>query len=75
MSAALGPWFMNRTLSSEFYCPWSKRTVTVRYLTCDGEHPIGMVSCSEKNCDLQCLREGEQTRLAPDEEASGPGSA
>jgi hypothetical protein len=74
MSTGQGPWFMNRTVTDQFYCRWSKRTVTVRYLTCDGQHPIGMVSCSEQNCDLQCLRADEDGELAPEcDESGAPG--
>jgi hypothetical protein len=52
------PWFLSQTRTTEYYCPWSKRTVTVRVLTCgEDEQPIGMISCSVPNCELKCLKE------------------
>lgn len=33
-----------RTVS--FVCPWRRRQATVRYVTYDGIHPVGVVSCT-----------------------------
>jgi len=62
------PWFLNRTMTREFHCSWAKRTVTVRFLTCDGRHPIGLISCSEPNCDLKCLGEAAPVEAIPAKE-------
>ena len=35
-----------RMRTASFVCPWRRRTVTVRYVTCDGTHPVTMVSCT-----------------------------
>lgn len=35
-----------RTLKATFYCPWTRRNVTVRYVTYDGRHAVGVVSCT-----------------------------
>lgn len=35
-----------RTLKASFYCPWRQRRVTVRFLTYDGRHRVGVVSCT-----------------------------
>ena len=57
------PWMVNRTMAREFHCPWSNQTVTLRFLTWDGEHPIGLIGCSEKDCDLKCLSEPDRIGL------------
>jgi hypothetical protein len=54
------PWMVNRTMAREFHCPWSDRTVTLRFLTWDGEHPLGLIGCSVKDCDLKCLSEPDR---------------
>lgn len=45
VTAAMVP-RMARTVTTSFYCPWRQRSVTVRYLTCDGTHPIDVLSCT-----------------------------
>ncbi len=64
------PWFLNRTMTREFHCPWSNRTVTVRFLTFDGRHPVGLISCSERECDLRCLKEAARVEAIPGQEQS-----
>jgi hypothetical protein len=49
------PWFCTNTLAAEIYCPWSRKKVVVRYLTADGDTPIGLIGCSERECQMQCL--------------------
>jgi hypothetical protein len=59
------PWFMSQTQSVEYHCPWSNRTVTVRFLTCGEEQrPVGLVSCSQPNCEMKCLSEAGPASVA-----------
>ena len=44
----IAAWLMPRTMESrtvEMFCAWRRRRVTVRFVT-DGEHPIGVISCT-----------------------------
>jgi hypothetical protein len=56
-------WLETRTLTREFRCPWSGNDVTVRYLTCDGRHPIGLISCSDPTCTMPCLDDRPDRRV------------
>jgi hypothetical protein len=44
----IAAWLMPRTMGSrtrDMFCAWRRRRVTVTFVT-DGEHPIGVVSCT-----------------------------
>jgi pimeloyl-ACP methyl ester carboxylesterase len=52
------PGFPSQERTTEYYCPWSKRNVTVGVLTCgEDDQPIGLTSCSVRNCETKCLTE------------------
>ena len=71
LAAALVPRAV-RMRTASFVCPWWRCPVTVRYLTCDGTHPVGVVSCSAfadptvVTCGTPCVSGGLQPGgLAP----------
>lgn len=35
-----------RAQTAQFYCPWVRRPVTLRYLMGEDQHPIGVMSCT-----------------------------
>lgn len=62
------PWYA----TAEVYCAVPQRHVTVRFLTFDGRHPIGVVSCSAfddptaPTCGTPCLGDEADVLLAAD---------
>jgi hypothetical protein len=67
----IAAWLMPRAMGSrtvEMVCPWRRRRVTVRFVT-DGEHPIGVISCTAfadpltVTCGAPCV--GGKDRLLP----------
>lgn len=50
-----------RTMRAAFYCPWAHQSVVVQYLTRDGSHPIGVLSCTafadpiRVTCRMSCV--------------------
>jgi hypothetical protein len=71
LTFVIAAWLMPRTLGSrttEMFCQWRRRRVTVRFAT-DGGHPIGVISCTAfadpltVTCGAPCVG---QERLLPD---------
>ena len=62
-------WRLGRITTTTFYCSWAQRNVVVQCLTCDGEHPIGVITCTAFadpraiTCGTPCVG-GEQRRGA-----------
>jgi hypothetical protein len=50
------PWFVDQTVAVTFFCPWSNRDVTVRYLARPGLPPT-LIGCDDRTCALSCLGE------------------
>ncbi len=54
------PWYK----TAEIYCAVARRLVTVRFLTYDGQYPVGVISCSAFEdptapaCGTPCVGEG-----------------
>jgi hypothetical protein len=57
-----------RTRTASFFCPWRRREVTVRYLTCDGEHPHAVMTCTAfadptiVTCGAPCVNADDHRR-------------
>jgi len=66
-----------RMRTASFVCPWRRRTVTVRYVTCDGSHPVTVVSCTAfadptiVTCGAPCIcDDGRHTGLPAERPAA-----
>ncbi len=66
-----------RMRTASFFCPWRHRTVTVRYVTCDGSHPVTVVSCTAfadptiVTCGAPCIcDDGRHTGLPAERPAA-----
>jgi hypothetical protein len=63
---------------ARFHCPWKRRDVTVRYVTCDGETPVAVASCTAfadpgvVTCGTPCIGRDDPARVAPVAGPSGP---
>ena len=68
---------MVRTLTTSFFCLWVRRRVTVQFLTCDGRHPVGVLSCTAfadprvVGCGRLCVGGEDSTALAGGERKAG----
>ena len=64
---------MVRSETTSFYCPWSRRQVTVRFLAVEQGSPIGVASCTAfadprvVSCAKHCVCGEEHDDLAADE--------
>ncbi len=56
-----------RVVTRKLHCPWIRRNVVVRYLTCDGRHPVDVMSCTAfadptvVTCEKRCMGDGRET--------------
>jgi hypothetical protein len=66
-----------RTRIVRFSCPWVNRDVTVHFLTCDRDQPIGVLSCTAfgdsltPTCGRMCVGGETQEGLAEGERKVG----
>lgn len=65
-----------RMRTASFFCPWRRRVVTLRYATCDGSHPVTVVSCTAfadptiVTCGAPCICGHRGEVGAPEEPAA-----